>query len=127
MPVTEPHRQSPRSTPGALAKLGVVLVDTLLGAATAWRPARRRGVVVVERGWFDMAVDPRRYRLPLGFRRVVRWLGRTIPKADVVVILSGDPRAVHERKPEIGVAEVTRQIESWRVLGPRAGRRVVEL
>jgi hypothetical protein len=126
-PVTEPHQQTPRSTPGALAKLAVVLFDTLLGAATVWRTARERGVVVVERGWFDMAVDPRRYRLPLGLRWVVRWFGRTVPKADIVVILSGEPLAIHERKPEIGVAEVTRQIESWRALGPRVGRRVVEL
>ena len=47
-PVTDPHSQVPRSTPGALVKLAVVLFDTLLGSLTVWRRARRRGLVVVD-------------------------------------------------------------------------------
>jgi hypothetical protein len=112
---------------GAGAKLVLVLVDTLLGYATVWRTARRRGIVVVERGWFDMSVDPVRYRIPSSLQFLTRRLGALVPRADYAVILSGDPCAIHNRKPEIGVDEIERQVDRWRALAPRVGRHAIEL
>jgi hypothetical protein len=81
----------------------------------------------LERGWHDMIVDPRRYRLPRQLTPFVRLLGHMVPRPDVVLVLSGDPDRLHERKPEIGSAEVARQVAEWRDVAPSAGRRVVEV
>jgi hypothetical protein len=39
------------------------------------------------------------------------------------VLLSGDGGDLHARKPEIGVDEVTRQLDMWRHLMPKSARR----
>lgn len=124
-PVTDPHAKPARPTAAALAKLAVVFADYVVGGHVRWRAPRRDGLLLLERGWFDMVVDPRRYRLPERLLPLVRLLGRLVPRPDVVLLLSGDPERLHERKPEIGVAEVTRQIDRWRTVAPVAGRRVV--
>ncbi len=127
VPSTDPHAAPPRSAPAALAKLGLVLGDHLLGYLVRWRQQRRDGLLLLERGWFDMTVDPRRYRLPEHWAPAVRLIGRVLPRPDVVLVLSGDPQALHDRKPEIGVEEVERQIRSWRDVAPDAGTQVLEV
>lgn len=127
LPVTRPRDQIPRGTAISAVKLLLVLVDSLIGSVGTWRRARRSGVVLLERGWYDMAVDPMRYRLPERLAGVVLLLGRLLPRADVAVILSGDPAQIHKRKPEIGRLEVQRQLESWRRIARSAAREVVEL
>ena len=126
-PVTEPHAAAPRGRAASVAKLAVVLADTVLGTWLRWRPAARRQLVVVERGWYDLAVDPHRYRLPGSLTPLVRRLGRVVPRADLAVVLAGPPEVLHRRKPEIGADEVARQLAAWEVLAARAGRRVLRL
>jgi hypothetical protein len=50
-----------------------------------------------------------------------------LPRPDVLLLLTGDPRKLHARKPEIGVSEVDRQIRRWREVASVAGRRIVEI
>jgi hypothetical protein len=126
-PVTDPHAKPPRGLVASLAKLGVVLADHVIGGHLMWRAQRRAGLLVLERGWFDMAVDPRRYRLPVAIVPLVRMLGNLVPHADVALLLTGDAEELHARKPEIGAAEVRRQIERWRRQAHTAARTVVEI
>jgi hypothetical protein len=126
-PVTDPHAQRPRGHLASLVKLAVVLIDTVLGSWIRWRRLGRDQLLIVERGWYDLAVDPQRYRLPRSFSPLVDVLGRLVPRADAVVVLTGEPAAFHARKPEIGVPEVERQLAAWRRYAPRAGRRVFEV
>jgi thymidylate kinase len=122
-PVVEPHAGTVRSTPAAAAKLAMLFADFLAGHLGPWRRARRRGVLLLERGWYDQAVDPRRYRLPEWTRVVVDVLGRLLPRPDVVVVLSGDAAQIRDRKPEISEGEIGRQIDAWRRRLAVAGRR----
>ncbi len=124
--VTDPHAQPPRGRVASLFKLLVVLADTLIGSRVRWRPIANREVLLVERGFYDLAVDPFRYRLPRSFGPLVARLGRLVPRADLTVLLCGDPAALHARKPEIGAAEVARQIAAWRALVSRTAHRVLE-
>lgn len=126
-PVTDPHGEPARSTAASAAKLLVVFADHVLGGNTRWRSKRRAGVLLLERGWFDMTVDPLRYRMSESIVPLVRVLGRLLPRPDALLLLSGDANALHARKPEIGVEEVARQIEGWRRIAPVAARRVVEV
>lgn len=126
-PVTDPHAEAPRSSIASVGKLFVTFCDHLLGGYSRWRAQRRVGLLLLERGWFDMAVDPRRYRLPHHLTWVVRLVGGLLPRPDLVLLLTGDAAQLHARKPEIGVAEVNRQIRRWREVAPAAGRQVVEV
>ena len=126
-PVVDPHAQQARAILPSLAKLAVVFADTVAGSLLRWRPQARERIVVVERGWYDLAVDPLRYRLPDSFSPLIAALGWLVPRADVVLLLGGEPEELHRRKPEIGVVEVARQLTAWNRYAPRAGQRVVRL
>jgi energy-coupling factor transporter ATP-binding protein EcfA2 len=126
-PVVDPHRQPPRGLSLTVIRMLVFVADFAVGMAGPWRAASRDGLLVLERGWLDMAVDPRRYRLPGWAARVVESLGGVFARADVTLLLSGDPAVLDGRVGEIGVAETERQIRRWRALAPRWGGRVVEI
>jgi hypothetical protein len=117
----------PRGFAPSLAKLIAALADYHLAALGPWRRARRDGVLIVERGWFDHAVDPLRYRLHPKLAAFSAWLGRFVRPADLVALLCGESRALCARKPELERPELERQIDAWRRLAPQAGRRVIAL
>jgi energy-coupling factor transporter ATP-binding protein EcfA2 len=117
-PVTEPHKGSPYPRVLSTAKVVFEAVDALLGWALVVRPVLRRdGYVILERGWWDLVVDPLRYRLS-GVDGLVRILGRIMPRADLVVILAGDPIQVVDRKAELSVEETARQMSAWAAVLP---------
>lgn len=122
-----PHAQRPRGYLPSLVKILLVAVDMSVGYLLVWRPARRQGVLLVERGWWDMAVDPVRYRLDARIVPVIRWLGRLLPRPDLMVLLGGDADAIDARKQEIGADEIHRQLASWEGYSSRAARRVLRL
>jgi glycosyltransferase involved in cell wall biosynthesis len=124
--VTDPHNQTVRSLPSALVRTILVWADFLAGWLGPWRRAGRRGLLVLERPWHDQVADPVRYRLPGTLVPVVEMLGRLVPRADMAVLLVGDPAEMHRRKPEIGVAEVQRQQTRWRQLLPNVALRTGE-
>jgi hypothetical protein len=104
----------------SLLRLLYYWLDFRAGSAIRIDPLRRAGVLVVlERGYWDMAVDPIRYRLGVG-PRVIEALGRWLPQPDVTVLLLGDAPAIAARTHELSVEEIDRQMCRWRQL---AGRR----
>jgi hypothetical protein len=120
-----PHGRPPHGALVSLCLLGYYWLDFLLGGWLRHQGIKRRGgLVVVERGWWDVAVDSRRYRLSVR-PAVVRALGRLLPRPDLALVLLGDPHAVALRKGELVMAEVARQNARWREA--RAGRRQVLL
>lgn len=123
-PVTEPHKDPPYSAWLSLVKVGYLFVDVLLGWALVLRPfVRRGGVVLIERGWWDIAVDPLRHRLDAP-ARLLWLLGRVLPAPEVVLILEADAEVLYARKAELPLEELTRQARAWRESLPAAQRRV---
>jgi hypothetical protein len=109
----------------SLALLGYYWLDFLLGGWLRHHPVRRGGgVVIVERGWWDIAVDGRRYRLSVP-PSVVKALGYLLPRPEVALVLHGDPRALVVRKGELASAEIDRQNAAWATT--RAAREQVVL
>jgi thymidylate kinase len=124
-PTTEPHAQTPYPQWLSSIKVLYLFVDQLIGWLVTVRPLRRRGGwVVVERGWFDLAVDPLRYRIHPGDRLVER-LGRLLPGADATIILVADERVIRQRKSELEPEELSRQLRRWQSLAERIPRAVV--
>jgi thymidylate kinase len=121
--VTEPHRHKPYPLPLSIAKTLYYFADALLNWALWVRPVARRGVWIIrERGWWDMAVDPKRYRLQ-PHHRLFRLLGHLLPQPDLIVVLEGDPALIWSRKPELSQEEIARQRRAWHILIPAGQRR----
>jgi len=103
----------------AAIKVTYLALDHLVGWALVVRPfVRSGGWVIFERGWSDLVVDPSRYRLPSGGKLPER-LGRLLPRADMTVILEAPATVIHERKNELSVEEIERQMAVWRSLTHR--------
>jgi hypothetical protein len=78
--------------------------------------------VTVQRGWWDMSVDPSRYRLQVP-DPVVRALGALTPRADLALILNAPTDVLLARKAELGRRELDRQTSAWhRALPPSIPR-----
>jgi len=120
--VTDPHARPPRGVLGSTVKTLLVFADFALGSATTWRRVRRRGLLIVERGWHDQIVDPRRYRLDQRVVPLVRLLGRLLPGPDVLVVLGGDANVIANRKHELSSSEVQRQLDRWAAVSTSSRR-----
>jgi thymidylate kinase len=124
VPVTEPHKNPPYPAVLSLLKTGYIFVDVLLGWRLRITPfVRRGGWVIVERGWWDIAVDPLRYRMQ-SHGKLLWLLGRVLPKPDLLLVLEAPPEIVFARKTELTMDELARQMRAWRDLLPRSQRRV---
>jgi len=71
--------------------------------------------VLLERGWCDLLVDPRRYRLSAG-ASLVRALKRLLPRPNLTLLLNDRSQRIHARKPELPSAEIERQLATWKEL-----------
>ncbi len=119
---TRPHDRQPHGRILSFALLGWHFLDFLIGGWGRWMPFRARsGLVLNERGWMDIAVDPRRYGLQAD-PRLVAALGRFLPSPDLVLLLEATPETIVQRKDELTGPEVARQLEAWRKVAPNAVR-----
>jgi len=92
-----------------LLLLAYYWLDCLLGGLLwTWPLRARTALLVIERGWWDVLVDPRRYRLQ-GIAPVARLLGTMLPHPDLALILEAPAEVLAERKAEIDLAELRRQ------------------
>lgn len=106
-----------------VVKASYLYLDFLLGWIVRVAPfVRRGGWVVFERGWWDHAVDPRRYRLRSG--RPFELLGRFLPRADLVFVLEADPDIIRDRKPQLSSSELSRQMAAWHQVLPATQPKV---
>ena len=112
-PVTDPHAREPHGPLISALRLGYFLTDFWAGELVRLGPAARRGcIVIVERGWWDMAVDPRRYRLSVP-PRVILALGRLVPRPDLLLVLDAPADVLASRKQELPAEELDRQRRAW--------------
>jgi energy-coupling factor transporter ATP-binding protein EcfA2 len=130
-----PHARSPYGPILSSALLGYYWLDSFLGGWLRIPPFRARaGMIIAERGWWDAAVDPRRYKLTSP-PRLVRALGFLLLRPDLVLLLQAPPQAILERKSEISREELERQASAWNsvlpadvpVVGLDASRPAVEV
>lgn len=123
-PVTEPHAGDPYPRVLAAAKLAFLFLDFRLGWWTRIRPfVQRGGWVVWERPWWDISIDPTRYRLQ-GWSGAARALGAGLPVPDLVIVLEAPVDVLLARKREVSEAELMRQTEELRHVVPAKVRTV---
>jgi thymidylate kinase len=98
----------------SVIKLLFLYLDHLLASGLRVGPAVRRGRwVILERGWWDVVVDPARYRVR-GSARLARALGRLLPPPDLLLVLEAPAATILARKTELAPDELQRQLVAWR-------------
>jgi len=116
---SQPHAQTPYPRGVSEAKALALFGEWLAGLLLSARPfVRRGGFLIIERGWWDLAVDPTRYRLRPNVG-LVRTVGRLLPTSDLLVVLEGAPALLATRKRECTEEELARQVAAWRSIVPR--------
>jgi len=112
-PVTDPHGQDPRGRLASAAKLVFFLVDYTLGGLVRVWPARVRSTLVIfDRHYPDLLIDPRRYRFA-GPAALARLVGRLIPAPDLWLVLDVPASLAVARKGEVPLAEAERQRRAY--------------
>jgi len=111
--VTDPHRHSQRPLSLSVLVLLALLLDFLLGYWFVIRPLlARSGLVVFDRYYDDLLVDSKRYRYG-GPRWLAEFVGRLIPKPDLILILDAPEQVTLSRKQEVPLEELRRQRNSY--------------
>lgn len=107
--VSEPHAQVPRPWPACVAKVLFYAFDHWLGRIARIRPGMvRNRLVIFDRDFHDIIVDPTRYRMR-GVGLLARAVAWFLPRADLTFVLDAPPEVIHARKPELTIAELGRQ------------------
>ena len=110
----DPHALPPRKLLVSLAKLGFTWGNyTLAGyVADIYPRLVRSTLVLLDRCYHDVLVDPRRYRYggPAWVARAVGWF---IPRPQLVILLDAPPDVLYSRKRELPFEEIARQREAY--------------
>lgn len=124
---TQPHVGESHTRLRSLFKVLYLYLDWLLAWALRIGPHRRKGGwVIIQRPWWDMLVDPLRYRLDIS-PWVLRFLGRLMPSPDLTVLLEGSPSVIRARKPELSEEQIQQQAAAWREVISAVGGIVVDV
>lgn len=116
---TQPHATRAYGAAVSWMKLFYVFLDYQIGWLFRIRPhSRGGGITMIDRGWWDMAVDPKRYRMKVP-SSAVEFLGRFVPAPDLVVVLHAPTEVILQRKTDLTAEEIERQIERWRHVLPK--------
>jgi thymidylate kinase len=125
-PTLEPHGSTPSGKLGSLFRLAYLTLDYVLGYWLRIRPkiAKQPTVVIFDRYAYDMALDPRRFRISLP-----SWVARRFvalaPTPDLIICLYGSPELIAARKQELSVEETRRQVEALLAFAKQEPRAVL--
>jgi len=80
---------------------------------TVWPLMVRNGFIIFDRYYYDLLLDPRRYRYgaPMWLARFVSYL---VPKPDLIIILDAPVNIIHARKQEVTEEQTECQRLSYR-------------
>jgi thymidylate kinase len=125
-PVVAPHASTPSGKFGSLFRLSYLTLDYLIGYWLGTRPkiAKQPTVVIFDRYAYDMALDPRRFRIGVS-GRVAGWFAALAPKPDLIICLHGNPLTITARKHELPLEETRRQVEALQDFASREPRAVL--
>lgn len=124
-PVAEPHAQPSRGRIASVLKVLYYFLDCWAGhILRVWPALVRNELVIFDRTFADMLVDPRRYRLR-GGAGWIRLLARLLPQPALTLILDAPADTIHARKPELPRGEIERQLAALRAQAEAAPSHVL--
>lgn len=110
---TNPHGGKQSGFFGSLLRISYYWLDYTYGyMRKIWiDKSVKNHVWIFDRYFYDYVNDPQRacIRLP---KWLLRCYGLFVPIPDLVICLGTDPEKIHERKPELPIEEVDRQVKA---------------
>lgn len=111
--VTNPHASSPYGSIKSYLKLMVFVYQYNMGWFRNIKPLKKtQSLVIFDRYYDDLLVDHKRY-LYGGAIWVAKLVRRFIPRPDIYIILTADPKVIFARKKEVKFSELERQIKQY--------------
>jgi thymidylate kinase len=108
--VTAPHARSPRSRAASRLFRIAHAVEFALGSWFEIRPALIKGRPVVgERYWFDLGLDPLRYRLDTEVVAAIE-CPALVESPDITLCLVADAEVFQQRKQEVSIETTRKQV-----------------
>lgn len=113
---SDPHKFQPAGEFSSIIRMSYYTLDYILG----WQKCIRNDVhydrySVFDRYSYDLLADPLRSRIKLPYS-IRKALVRLTPKPKVVFLLRADAQIIYERKQELPVEEIKRQLKEYEKL-----------
>ena len=110
-----PHALAPRSYGVSVLRAFFWMAYNLSGyVSLRWAKARST-LVLNDRHFVDILVDPVRYRYG-GPRWLLKFIWRLMPKPDAIILLNAPPEVLQARKQELTLDETRRQCREYLAL-----------
>lgn len=101
-----PHRGAKTGVISSLIRLAYYIFDYNLGYLKLVKPTLfRRGVVIFDRYYTDVATDSQRSRIHLNYK-LVFYLRRLVPRLDYNFLVVAAPEAILKRKQELTIDQI---------------------
>jgi len=112
-PNLNPQGDSLRGILSSMVKIGFWWLDFTLGYLVEIQPRKICSTLLLfDRYYFDILVDPQRYRYG-GPKILAQILAKTIPQPDILILLDAPVEITQARKREVSVEETTRQKDAY--------------
>ena len=113
IPNYNPHEKLNRSLIFSSFKIFYFYLDYIIGFFFHISRLKVNGnLIIFDRYYDDLLIDPRRYRYGSSMK-LVRVVGRLIPKPDLYIILDASVENIHKRKQEVKPEETGRQRKAY--------------
>lgn len=112
-PVIDPHGSEPRGVVASVTKLLFFILDYAIGSLSWGILMKRRShLIVSDRYFHDLLVDPIRYRYgaPMWLAKLASCL---VPAPDLFIVFDASAEIVQTRKREVSFDETLRQREAY--------------
>lgn len=111
MDVSEPHKLEPYSCTVSFVRFLYYWLDYVIGYFALILPTRiKGGMVIFDRYYYDYYIDKRRFRLNIS-DSILKIFEKLVPKPDKVFYLRSEPQIIYNRKNELPLKEIDRQIK----------------
>ncbi|MEW6053099.1 MAG: hypothetical protein AB1552_04810 [Nitrospirota bacterium] len=113
-----PHKHPKQNFIKSSIRFLYYVVDYILGYPVKiyWAKVRKH-IIIFDRYYYDYLVDLQRYQFNIpGF--LVKLILPFIPSPDLTIYLDAEPEVLHERKQELSLPELERQVHEFRKVLP---------
>ena len=106
-----PHGGKPSGFLGSLFRLNYYLLDYTIGYFIKIFPKKsvKSCVWIFDRYYYDYLIDPKRNCIKLP-KWIVKFYSNFVPTPDIIICLGSDAKIIRNRKPELPLFEVERQV-----------------
>jgi thymidylate kinase len=119
--VENPHAEKPSGFFGSLFRLSYYLIDYMWGYYK--KIYKSDGIWIFDRYFYDFIIDPRRGKINLP-QWFIKLFGCIIPSPDLIICLGTEAEKIHQRKPELSLHEIKRQVDMLKLFSQKHKRAV---